>query len=500
MLLPGAQKGRVRSFAQPILPDWPEAPIAHLTDLIVVLPGIGGSTLNDSKGRPVWSQKLHATASTVLRHVDRLDIDSDLRPSGILWNLSALPWMSVPGYDKLDEYLRRLCDLDDRDVDVSIEHAEPNLLARLVYFPYDFREPTTLTAERLAWDLDRRLKALGPNTRVVIIGHSMGGLVARWWWSKFRGYKVCRRLITVGTPHRGSPKAMDWLVNGVAIGGQWADTASRTLLPDVTQVLRGWPSIYELLPRYPAVLTQSGPTYPHQLSFTSDDFRKRAAGAYAEHLALESAVATAIGEGDSESRQVLALYSIGHATPSRATSTDKALFVTKEDPEWLPNVGWMGDGTVPAISAIPIEHSEGEDVDHYRRFAPESHIAMTTSRTLFEYLRVLFSDSLSPVRGREIENLWFGFDHDDVLQIDESAPIGVRLWGGHSGHESPRLSLLAPEERRFAESIKMDKTADGWSAWITPRSQGMYRVKVEVDNLGSADRLSAYSAFGVVRP
>jgi hypothetical protein len=25
-------------------------------------------------------------------------------------------------------------------------------------------------------------------------------------------------LITVGTPHRGAPKALDWLVNGVRVG------------------------------------------------------------------------------------------------------------------------------------------------------------------------------------------------------------------------------------------------------------------------------------------
>ena len=58
----------------------------------------------------------------------------------------------------------------------------------------------------------------GSTRKVIVIAHSMGGLVARWWLTALGGHRVCRALITVGTPHRGAPKSVDWVVNGVRLG------------------------------------------------------------------------------------------------------------------------------------------------------------------------------------------------------------------------------------------------------------------------------------------
>jgi hypothetical protein len=51
-------------------------------------------------------------------------------------------------------------------------------------------------------------------------------------------------LITLGTPVRGAPKALDWLVNGAGTG--------RLRNLRMTRLIRGWPSMYELLPQHPA--------------------------------------------------------------------------------------------------------------------------------------------------------------------------------------------------------------------------------------------------------
>jgi len=48
-------------------------------------------------------------------------------------------------------------------------------------------------------------------TQVVVVGHSMGGLVARTYIRRYGGAHV-RRLITLGTPHAGSRHA--WLMSG----------------------------------------------------------------------------------------------------------------------------------------------------------------------------------------------------------------------------------------------------------------------------------------------
>ncbi|HYZ09976.1 MAG TPA: hypothetical protein VE709_15610 [Pseudonocardiaceae bacterium] len=82
----------------------------------------------------------------------------------------------------------------------------------------DFRLGVVVAAERLATEMTRRLAARPKDRRqVVVLAHSMGGLVARHWLGPGGGAAHCRALITLGTPHRGAPKALDWLLNGVRL-------------------------------------------------------------------------------------------------------------------------------------------------------------------------------------------------------------------------------------------------------------------------------------------
>jgi triacylglycerol lipase len=56
--------------------------------------------------------------------------------------------------------------------------------------------------------LDQHIKMLrqNKNVEIILIGHSMGGLVCRAWLSANEGTNI-RRLITIGTPHQGSQSA-----------------------------------------------------------------------------------------------------------------------------------------------------------------------------------------------------------------------------------------------------------------------------------------------------
>ena len=67
----------------------------------------------------------------------------------------------------------------------------------------------------------RQLDILGrPRERVVVLGHSMGGLDARYMITRLGMADRVRALLTVTTPHRGSPYA-DWCVRhiGQRLGG-----------------------------------------------------------------------------------------------------------------------------------------------------------------------------------------------------------------------------------------------------------------------------------------
>ena len=62
-----------------------------------------------------------------------------------------------------------------------------------------------LFADQLAARVDAILRATGA-ARVAIVGHSMGGLVARAYLRRYGAAKV-RSVMTLGTPHHGSVHA-----------------------------------------------------------------------------------------------------------------------------------------------------------------------------------------------------------------------------------------------------------------------------------------------------
>ena len=103
-------------------------------------------------------------------------------------------------------------------VDERGDPAHPVPGADVVAVPYDFRRSIIEAAERLDAVVCAHLGDASEAERagrVIVVGHSMGGLVARVWMGLLGRWPWCRALITLGTPHRGAPKALAWLVNGV---------------------------------------------------------------------------------------------------------------------------------------------------------------------------------------------------------------------------------------------------------------------------------------------
>ena len=51
---------------------------------------------------------------------------------------------------------------------------------------------------------DLILEKYGLEKEIDILGFSMGGIIGRHWLQKFNGYKRTRRLISIGSPHKGT--------------------------------------------------------------------------------------------------------------------------------------------------------------------------------------------------------------------------------------------------------------------------------------------------------
>jgi triacylglycerol esterase/lipase EstA (alpha/beta hydrolase family) len=84
-------------------------------------------------------------------------------------------------------------------------------------FPYDWRRDNRAAAHQLAAKSKQWLtgqRQTYPDAKLVLIAHSMGGLVSWYFLEVLGGWRDTRRLITFGTPYRGSLNAVDFVANG----------------------------------------------------------------------------------------------------------------------------------------------------------------------------------------------------------------------------------------------------------------------------------------------
>src|SRR4051812_30550915 len=226
-----------------------------------------GSSLADADGHQLWGLGpggLLRALTTLGGSLRRLQLPSDqgdspapdgVVPTGLIGGLHVIPglWSPIEGYAGLVKFLRspRFGLVEDRpDVDGSPP-------GNLVLFPYDWRLSNRHTADLLRGRVDdalTRWRQSSPEreeARVILVCHSMGGLVARWYIERLEGASVTRALVTIGTPHRGALNALDQLSNGVRKG-------IGPLKLDLTAFGRSLPSSYQLLPEYACVQGDAG--------------------------------------------------------------------------------------------------------------------------------------------------------------------------------------------------------------------------------------------------
>lgn len=145
-----------------------------------------------------------------------------------------------------------------KNYDLLINTLENNNLVKNTDFyvwNYDWRKPLS----QIVIDFNAYVESLnlGPEDKIDLIGHSLGGLVARLWTQDHP--QLVGRTITLGSPHYGSVKAYEaW--NGAKLGDN-LDVATIALNVLLQLQKRGGDTSVETLRKFSPIVFDLSPTF-----------------------------------------------------------------------------------------------------------------------------------------------------------------------------------------------------------------------------------------------
>ncbi|MFE6283748.1 lipase family alpha/beta hydrolase [Streptomyces sp. NPDC057877] len=233
-----------------------------------------------------------------------------------------------------------------------------------VPFPYDWRLSNRLIAKQLRTRVQRELGRWHEQVdthypdrpddpKVMLVCHSTGGLVGRYYLDCLGGRETARTLVTLGTPHQGMAQAVR-LLTGHAVGDD-GDLGKDTRA--LNEVLRDFalnlPSVAQMLPVYDAVRVEGKsrlrtvadrrypvPGLPTALVADAFSLHRELSEAREAHRTAET--------GSRPAYQVYCVGSFAHPTVRTVGLSSDGLSFSAQSDAFLG----AGDGTVPRESAL----------------------------------------------------------------------------------------------------------------------------------------------------
>lgn len=425
----------------------------RLKDLIVIVPGIMGSVLKykDEVVWPPtdWSVGLRAFFDqSTWRECINLQSDhaDQIMPVGLVQTASFFPSLGKNGgYGKLGKVIRELFHVTECD---PIAQKPGNLFE----FAYDWRRANSESAKILE-ELARsaltqwREYSGAKDAKLIVLAHSMGGLVARHFMEVLGGRDITRALVCFGTPFRGSVNAVRDLHLGICKLGV-----------DLSSVVRSLESVYELLPIYPMI--KDGTEYRRISEVTVEGIDSERARKGIQFL-CNLGEASLSNASNSTQYPLLPLVGTNQPTLQSAVVVASKLVFSGQLPAGIDSVYDYGDGTVPRVSATPVEESDA----HREFFLAEKHSCLQNSdfawRCLPDWLVDLQGRGLSSVRGLQesakAETVALTLGVEDAF-VGEPVTFKVDILADIGDQRSTDLKASIYEADELIKTVSMNRT------------------------------------------
>lgn len=292
--------------------------------IVVFVPGLMGSEL--------WrgSERIFPNIKTLFTNPEILRYPSPVEPRKILDEV-----VIVPNLIKLDQY--------NRLGDYLVEELGYQRGVDFFEFAYDWRQDVRSSASQLAALIENL-----PRTQpLIIIGHSLGTMVSRYYIERLGGKARVERVILMGGPHRGVVKALTSLLDAPEV------LPFGIMGERLRQVSMSFPSSYQILPTYALQVDASSAkvNFLEDESWLPDQYRPllRAGKEFRRELGVRSSIpaVSIFGYG---------LKTIASLTIHKNTSGS----IKKIDYRMEPN----GDSTILESSTV-LEGSEIHPVQQY---------------------------------------------------------------------------------------------------------------------------------------
>jgi pimeloyl-ACP methyl ester carboxylesterase len=477
-----------------------------MRDMIVVLPGLTGSVLVDKNGDEIWNASGEAAWSYIRslgKSLEKLILAPhcpgyDAPTGGVRATKLVGGIHGVFGLGRIDGY-HALTSMIRDNFDVTDASEDPSVPANYFEFAYDWRLSNRTTATSLKVLVDTRLPVWqrspkgGRDAKIILVAHSMGGLVSRYYLEKLEGWGKCRALITFGTPYRGSVDAVNYLANGY-----------KKAFVDFTNAMRSMPSIYELLPIWRVLKDDGDYKRVAEVAGIPNIDPARARDALAFHREIQTSVEghKALPEYVANRYHILPFVGVAQPTLQSVRYEGKSLVAARERPDWVDTSLEGGDGTVPRVSAIPIELSD----NYLETFFAERHGSLQNNGYALDDLRerlkqmqaIGLKDILGEWSKRKVaQRAVISLDLDPLYLREEPIRLGARLLGGAEA-SSGLKARIQPLSGGSVQDLDFREGAAGLELVLEGLAPGAYRVRVRGATGGPLAATPVSDVFEVV--